>query len=169
MFSLFLLPARVAGEFVAQQIGLAVSSPSILGPDAAHGALPQVFETMASILFLAVDAHHVVLSVLHVSFAQLPLGGQLIAPPADMVLTGISQAHEMGLLVAAPLALCMFLLAVGMALTARAAPQLNIYSVGFTLQVIVALLGLLFLLPELVHAMTLAMERTKDLVQRAWS
>ena len=35
----------------------------------------------------------------------------------------------------------------------RAAPQLNVYSVGFTLQVFVALLGGLFLLPEIVRGL----------------
>ena len=43
---------------------------------------------------------------------------------------------------------------------ARAAPQLNVYSVGFSLQVLVVLVGGLFLMPEMVRAMnavTLAM------------
>ena len=54
-----------------------------------------------------------------------------------------------------PLALCLFLLAIRtacMAVMARAAPQLNIYSVGFTLQVLVVLFGGLFLLPEMIPA-----------------
>ena len=54
------------------------------------------------------------------------------------------------MLLAAPIAGCLFLLAITLAVMARAAPQLNIYSVGFTLQVLVVLFGGLFLLPEFV-------------------
>jgi flagellar biosynthetic protein FliR len=164
-FSLFLLPARVAGEFVTQQIGLALSPQQSLPPDSPAGALPMLFETAASLLFLGLDGHHVALAALHASFAKLPLGGALMTPPPGPLLDGLAGAHEMGLLLAGPLALCLFLLAVGLALTARAAPQLNVYSVGFTLQVVVALLGLLFLLPELVRVIALALERTGATVQ----
>jgi flagellar biosynthetic protein FliR len=168
MFSLFLLPARVAGEFVSHQIGLALSP--LPGPTADGQAtiIPMLFEVMASLLFLGLDGHHVALATLHASFAKLPLGGGLVALPPGPVLDGLASCHEMGILLAAPLAVCLFLLSIGLALAARAAPQLNIYSVGFTLQVVVALLGLLFLLPDLVQSMSVCLQRVAAAVQ-AWA
>ena len=108
------------------------------------------------LVFLLADGHHVVLAALHASFATFPLGGANV-PRAGPAVTGLATAYEMGLLLAAPLAVCLFLLAVALAVMARAAPALNIYSVGFTLQVFVVLFGGLFLLPEMVltmHAIT---------------
>ena len=155
-FGLFLLPARIAGEFVTTQVGLNVApQQGPTGTDAA-GALTTIFETTAGLVFLLADGHHVVLAALHASFATFPLGGANV-PRAGPAVTGLATAYEMGLLLAAPLAVCLFLLAVALAVMARAAPALNIYSVGFTLQVFVVLFGGLFLLPEMVltmHAIT---------------
>lgn len=158
-FGLFLLPARIAGEFVTQQIGLNVSPQA--GPTGSESAGPitHAFETVGGLLFLISDSHHVVIGVLHASFGAFPLGGKNL-PQASPMVTGLTSAYEMGLLLAAPLALCLFLLAVGLALMARAAPQLNIYSIGFTLQVIVTLVGGLFLAPEIVRALAAVIART---------
>lgn len=158
-FGLFLLPGRVAGEFVTQQIGLNIS-PQI-GPAGGEsgGPLTNVFETVGALVFLLADGHHVVLMAFHASFAALPIGGSAI-PEAGPMVTGLASAYEMGLLLAAPLALCLFLLAITLAVMARAAPQLNIYSVGFTLQVLVALVVGLVLVPEFVNTLTAIVGRT---------
>jgi flagellar biosynthetic protein FliR len=148
-FGLFLLPARIAGEFITTQIGLNIAP--LPGPtgDAGAGALTTIFETVAGLVFLISDGHHIVFMALHASFAAYPLGGTNV-PQAAGAVNGLAVAYEMGLLLAGPLAGCLFLLAITLAVMARAAPQLNIYSVGFTLQVTVVLFGGLFLLPEFV-------------------
>jgi flagellar biosynthesis protein FliR len=151
-FGLFLLPARIAGEFMTQQVGLAVA-PQV-GPTGSDltSALTHVLEAAATMLFLVADGHHVLLASLHASFDWFPLGGDTL-PQVGPMIGGLSTAYEMGLLLAGPLALCLFLLAVTMAVMARAAPQLNIYSVGFSLQMLVLLVGGLFLVPDMVRAM----------------
>lgn len=151
-FGLFLLPARVAGEFVTAQVGLNVSPQA--GPTGADsaGALTNLFETAAALLFLLGDLHHVALLALHGTFGAFPLGGVALPRHGPMV-DGLGVAYETGLLLAGPLALCLFLLAVTLAVMARAAPQLNVYSIGFTLQVLVVLVAGLFLLPEILGAM----------------
>ena len=160
-FALFLLPARLAGEFVTLQIGLnAAQAQSPSGPDGG-GPLTNLFETASGMLFLVADGHHLVLLALHASFGTLPLGGTVL-PDANPMLDGLSTAYQLGVLLAGPLAVCLFLLSVTLAIMTRAAPQLNIYSVGFTLQVFVTLLGGLFLLPELVRALTVVVEHTKQ-------
>ncbi|MCS6866411.1 MAG: flagellar biosynthetic protein FliR [Gemmataceae bacterium] len=160
--NLFLLPVRVAGEFVAQQVGLNIAP--LPGPTGdAAGPLTTIFETTAALVFLGVDGHHVVFAALHASFATFPLGGMTIPQTGPMV-TGLAVAYEMGVLLAAPLATCLFLLAITLAIMARTAPQLNIYSVGFTLQVLVVLVGSLFLLPEMVRTMTALTGRVSDLL-----
>jgi flagellar biosynthetic protein FliR len=158
-FGLFLLPARVAGEFVTQQVGLTVS-PSV-GPTGtdSSGQVSRVFETVAALVFLVADGHHLALAALHATFDRLPLGGGAL-PTAGPMAAGLSSAYEMGLLLAGPLALCLFLLSVTLAVMTRAAPQLNIYSVGFSLQALAVLLGGLFLMPEMVRTMLAITART---------
>ncbi len=150
-FSLFLLPAQIAGAFVSEQVGLALGpQPGPTGQSAAS-PLAMAFEIMAAIVFLELNGHHVLLAALHASFAKLPLGGSIIPQPIAPMLDGMARAHEMGVLLGAPLGLCLLLLTVVLAFMARVAPQLNIYTIGFTLQAIVALLGMSLLLPEFVR------------------
>ena len=164
-FALFLMPVKVAGAFVSQQIGLSLSPQSSgVTADPSGSSLALFFETTAALVFLAVDGHHVVLSALHASFASFPLGGELHPEPLGPAINGLSRAHEMGVLLAAPLAACLFSLTVVLALLARAAPQLNIYSIGFALQVATALIGALLLLPDFVRLMALIVAHTGDMV-----
>jgi flagellar biosynthesis protein FliR len=163
-FNLFLLPARIAGEFISSQIGLAVSPQVGLGGEQPTGPYALIFEAGAAILFLEMNGHHVVIAALHASFDKFPLGGSAFPKPAAEMLRGISTAQELGLLLAGPLALCMFMLSITLAIMTKAAPQLNIYSVGFTLQVFVALGGTLFLLPDLLRLLTVALARMQAAV-----
>jgi flagellar biosynthesis protein FliR len=157
-FALFLLPARLAGEFVTAQIGLnAAPSSSPTGPEGG-GPITITLETLGGMLFLVGDGHHIVLLALHSSFGTYPLGGSVL-PQVAPLLSGLTNAYDAGLLLAGPLALCLFLLSVCLAIMTRAAPQLNVYSIGFSLQVLVALLGLLFLLPEIVRGLAFAIGR----------
>lgn len=148
-FGLFLLPAHVAGEFITHQIGLNVAPVGSAASGESAGVLTNIFEIVGGLIFLIADGHHVVLGVLHASFFSLPLGGAMIPQVGPMV-GGLATAYEMGLLLAGPLTLCLLLLSVTLAIMARTAPQLNVYSVGFTLQIMVVLFGGLFLLPEFI-------------------
>lgn len=160
-FALFLLPARIAGEFITQQVGLnAAQAAGPTGPDGS-GPITNIFETTGGLLFLISDSHHTVLAVFHSLFGLLPLGGTVM-PEANHMLSGLTSAYETGLLLAGPLAVCLFLLLVTLAIMTRAAPQLNVYSVGFTLQVTVVLVGTLFLLPEIVRAMSVMIGRASE-------
>lgn len=160
-FALFLLPTRIAGEFITLQVGL--NAAPTVGPTGSEsgGPLANLFETAGGLLFLVLDVHHAVFRVFHSTFDIFPLGGTIL-PEANRLLSGLASAYEMGLMLAGPLALCMFLLSVTLAIMSRAAPQLNVYSIGFTLQVCVVLAGTLFLLPEIVRAIAIAVERTGE-------
>ncbi len=162
LFSLFLAPVRIAGEFISQQIGLAQAG--LLGGtfSTPAGPLTLVLETLAGLVFLELNGHHVVLAVLHASFARYPLGGTLLPAPGGAVVESVATAEALGVLLAGPLALAMFLVTLVLALLGRAAPQLNIYSVGFTVQSLVALGVALLLLPDLVHLMTAVLGRMSE-------
>jgi flagellar biosynthetic protein FliR len=165
-FGLFLVPARVAGEFVTQQMGLALSN--ILGPasDRAAGPLTLILESLSGLLFLGLDLHHVFLATLHATFARYPLGGTAGSVPVAHLVAGAASAEEWGLLLGAPLGLALFLTVVALALLTRAAPQLNIYSVGFTLQAAVGVLAVFVLLPDMLTLLTAIFGRLSDFVVR---
>lgn len=165
LFSLFLAPVHIAGEFITQQIGLAQSA--VLGPAADTSAPPLtlILEALAGFVFLELNGHHVVFAVLHGTFARYPLGGAFVPVPAGSLVSALVVAETCGVLLAGPLALAMFLLTIVLAVLGRAAPQVNVYSVGFTLQALAGLAGALVLTPELVRLMALMMGRIADVIR----
>ena len=88
------------------------------------------------------------LEVLFETFRLYPIGTAFHLPNWDLV-TAVSAVEEGGLLLAAPMALCLILTTVLLILLSRAAPQLNLFSVGFPMRVIVSLAVMLLLLPQL--------------------
>jgi flagellar biosynthesis protein FliR len=150
--SLFLVPAHIAAEFITQEAGLSFASVLTATGDGSATSLTTFFEMLASLVFFSLDLHHVFLLVLQETLEHMPIGRGFELPSWDVV-TAAAAAEEGGLLLAAPVALCLFLTTLVLALLTRAAPQLNIYSVGFPVRVIVALVALVLLLPQLISGM----------------
>jgi len=149
--NLFLVPARVAGEFVAQESGLTFANVVTASGNGSATPFATLFEMLASVMFFSLDLHHVFLQVLQETFRSYPIGTAFGLPNWDLV-AAFSAAEEGGLLLAAPMALCLILTTVVLMLMSRAAPQLNLFSVGFPLRVIVSLAALLLLMPQMLTA-----------------
>jgi flagellar biosynthetic protein FliR len=150
--SLFLLPAHIAGEFISQEAGLSFANSVSATGSSTGSALAGLFETTASLIFFALDLHHVFLLVLQETFRMAPIGQGMRLPNWDLVMA-TGAAEEAGLLLAGPVALCLFLSTVVMIVMARVAPQLNLYSFGLPLRVLVCLIVLPLLLPQIVMGM----------------
>ncbi len=147
--AILMLPIRTAGEFIGQEMGLSMASLSDPTSDNSATLVGQLTELLGITLFLGLDGHHVWLAALHGTFAQWPLGGSFSLPVVPLV-SGIAQAHEWGLLLAMPLATCLFAASLLLALMARVAPQLNLMSIGFALKIAVGLGALIVFLPDFV-------------------
>ncbi len=165
-FNLFLVPARVAGEFLTQEMGLALAAT--LGPvnDRNAGPVTLIFESLSGLLFLGLDLHHVFLATLHATFARYPLGGLPGPVPSAQLVGAAAAAQELGVLLAGPLAVVLFLVVVSLALMTRMAPQLNVYAIGFGLQAVAGMAAALLLMPELLDAMARAFARVSEQVLR---
>lgn len=152
-FELFLLPARVAGEFLAQEMGLTFGNLASATGGSSVSPLTVVFELVASAVFLSLDGHHAFFGMMHGMFEQYPVAGVLPSLSIEGVLTNTTEAQEWGLMLAAPVALCLFLTTVVLNLLGRATPQLNLYTVGFPLRMGVGLVALFLLLPQVLASL----------------
>jgi flagellar biosynthetic protein FliR len=121
---------------------------------------------MAVLLFLGVDAHHTLLAYFYSLFARFPVGGTLPVWQTAHLVRGVAAAEEWGLLLAMPVGVCLFLTAVVLALMTKAAPQLNLYSVGFPLRLAMGLVGLLVFMPQLVGNLVTVIGRFEEWLLR---
>ena len=82
---------------------------------------------------------------------RYPIGAAFAPPPVDDLVTSLARSHEWGLSLAAPLGGALFITSIVLALMSRAVPQMNLFSVGFSLRVAVGLGGMYLLLPDFVR------------------
>jgi flagellar biosynthetic protein FliR len=146
---LFLVPARIAGDYIGQEMGLTLGNISDPSFQASGTAMGQIFEMLGALIFLGLDGHHIFLVVLQGTFARWPLGASAWTLPVAHMIDGAAAAHEWGLLLAAPVGLCLLVTSITLALMARAAPQMNLIAVGFGLRVVVGLVTAILFLPSL--------------------
>jgi flagellar biosynthetic protein FliR len=163
MLGLVLVPARVAGDFISQQMGMTLAiltDPT--SPHTAAGIVTQILEVLSIVLFLGLDGDHLVLGTFNNALRHWPVGNALAPLPLPQIIDGSGLAVEWGLQIAAPVVFCLFISSIVLALMARAAPQLNFFSVGFSLQVGIGLAGLALLVPQMAHSLLAVFGRLSE-------
>jgi flagellar biosynthetic protein FliR len=140
----------MAGEIIALSMGLAFAS--VVDPDRGVSVpvIGQYFVVMSTLLFLALNGHLALLALLIESFSVLPPGVDGLGAAGFGELAGwAGRMFEAATMVALPAATALLVAGVSMGLIARSAPQLNIFSVGFPLTLMLGIVALLFSLPLL--------------------
>jgi flagellar biosynthesis protein FliR len=142
--------AEAMGDLLAVQIGL--SGASALDPltNISVPVLGQFANLFAVTLMLSVDGHLVMLGALARSLQLLPVGVDVdMASGASSMVAMGSTLFVLGLRFAAPVLATVMLANVAMAILTRAAPQLNILSIAFPIQIAVGLFAFAATIPAI--------------------
>lgn len=140
----------IAGQMIAMAMGLGFAS--IIDPQNGTQVpvVSQAFLIMVTLIFLALNGHLLLIDMLVKSFNQLPVG--LFLPSRDGLWQLVNWGSSMfagGVLVALPAVAALLLVNLAFGVTSRAAPQLNIFAVGFPVMIIVGLGFIIITLPGL--------------------
>lgn len=163
-FALFLVPFRIAGEFVGQEMGLTIATINDPTQHSTGTAVGQMFDTLGMLIFFGLDFHHVFISAFHASFARRPVGAGIGELHVEEYIQAMTWAEEWGIALVAPIGCWLFITSVILALMARAAPQLNIMNVGFVLRLLTGFGATIILLPEIAPNMAQIMQRFAQLL-----
>jgi flagellar biosynthetic protein FliR len=148
--SLVFVGIQFAGEVLDLQIGFAVAN--IINPQTQQTitVIGEFELTLATLLFLVSDSHLLLLQGIVGSFHLVPLPYVKLDPSiAGNIVIFLSQAMLIVFRIAAPASIALFLVNVCLAFMARVAPQMNVFVVGFPLQVGVGLVMVAFCVPIL--------------------
>ncbi|MBV6287927.1 flagellar biosynthetic protein FliR [Pseudomonas aegrilactucae] len=149
----------IAGQVVAIQMGMAFASmvDPVNGVNVA--VLSQFLSMLATLLFLSMNGHLVVFEVVTESFTTLPVGGGLLVNHFWDLVGRLSWVLGAALLLVLPAITALLVVNIAFGVMTRAAPQLNIFSIGFPLTLVLGLgifwVGLADILP---HYQALASE-----------
>ena len=141
-----------AGRLFGIQMGLAVAN--VVDPTTSQqiGVLSQLIRFIFLFVFFAIDGHLSLLQALFSSFDLLPLGrGELnfIAISDDIIAVG-SNLFRIAMRIALPVSCVVLLINTGLAALARTTPQMNIFMVGFMLNIAGGLLMLGVAIPSFI-------------------
>lgn len=125
---------EMAGHVMGLQMGLGFATFFDPQNSAQIPVMGQFLGIVAMLLFLAVNGHLLVISALVESFHVLPIGLHPIGGAGwkTVALWG-GEVFRGGVLIALPVIAVLMMVNVGLAVLTRAAPQLNIFAVGFPL------------------------------------
>ena len=139
-----------AGELASNVMGFSFASffdPTTQGRSA---AISQFLSMVATMAFLAVNAHLVLLAALSESFTSLPISSSPISLVAPLELARLgSRIFSAGLQLSLPILAALLITNVALGILTRAAPQLNIFGIGFPITLGVGMLTLSVALPYL--------------------
>lgn len=139
---------EVAGNLLGLQMGL--SFASFIDPQNSRETplVGSFLNLMAMLVFLAIDGHLIMIAGIAESFNAIPMGTRFVAPAdlhALVVLAG--EMFRVGLHLALPVLTTMLILNLALGVLARAAPQLNIFAVGFPATILVGLAAFVLIVP----------------------
>ncbi|HEK2242848.1 TPA: flagellar biosynthetic protein FliR, partial [Pseudomonas aeruginosa] len=101
--------------------------------------LGQFFTMLVTLLFLAMNGHLVVFEVIAESFVTLPVGEGLSGNHFWIIAGKLGWVMGAALLLALPAITALLVVNLAFGAMTRAAPQLNIFSIGFPLTLVLGL------------------------------
>jgi flagellar biosynthetic protein FliR len=138
----------VLGFLLSSQLGLAMAVMN----DPVNGSTSDVIGALLNVLctlaFFSMDGHLLVTGILGQSFQAWPVGAGLSALSMQNLVYNLAWVFSAALLLALPVAAATLVVQVGMGFLNRAAPALNMFSLGFSL---VTLFGLFMLTQMLAY------------------
>lgn len=129
----------ISGQLLATQMGLAFASMMDPVNGISVPVLGQVLNLLTTLLFLAMNGHLVVLDVLAESFISLPVGSGVTLNHFWEVAGRLGWVLGAGLLLVLPAVTALLVVNIAFGLMTRAAPQLNIFSIGFPMTLVLGM------------------------------
>jgi flagellar biosynthetic protein FliR len=147
MVRLLFAAVEMGGNIVGQTMGLGFAQMMDPSSGVSVPVISQFYNLLATLIFLALDGHLIVINILIQSFHVMPV--VTTAGLSDGLWTLVSWGawiFKGAMLIALPAVSAMLLVNVAFGVMMRAAPQLNIFAVGFP---VTLMLGFTFILVSL--------------------
>ncbi len=127
----------LAGETISATMGIGFAT--LIDPR--YGAntmvIGQFFLILGMLVYLAIDGHLLLIGAFAHSFQTLPIGSSIV--DRDFLLSVVgsgARIFETGTLVALPTVIALVIVNLALGVVTRAAPQLNLFGIGFTITVL---------------------------------
>lgn len=148
VFSLILIGVQFAGELVSYQIGFTIAN--VIDPSTGNqtAVLGQFWLLLATIIFLTINGHHLVVQALFNSYQIIPPAlAAFHGAAADLMITLSAFVFIIAIKMAAPMLVAILLTDVALGVLSRMMPTMNVFFIGFGIKVAIGLLVMAAALP----------------------
>ncbi len=159
--------AMMAGEVIGNSMGLGFAQMVDPQSGASSPALGQLLSILGTFLFLSMNGHLALASVVVDSYRALPPGQAWLGQGSlnDVVMFG-GDMFAAGLAIALPVGFALILVQVVMAMLARSAPAMNLFSVGMPAAIIAGVVLMAVAAPALGDGIASSIQRGLDLAHQ---
>lgn len=144
---------QIAGGFIDFQMGFAIANVIDPQTGAQSPLLGQFLNTLALLLLLAVNGHHLLLDGIFYSYQFIPMDMHLTAfgqeNYMEFIMKTFAGVFAVAFQMSIPIVATLFLVDIALGITARTVPQLNIFVVGFPIKIGVSFLVLFVMMAVL--------------------
>ncbi|MDY7560729.1 flagellar biosynthetic protein FliR [Pseudomonas sp. 10B1] len=148
---LFFQAFVIAGQIVSIQMGMGFASMVDPTNGVSVAVLGQFFSMLVTLLFLSMNGHLVVFEVLVESFTTLPVGSGLDVGHLWELAGRFGWVLGAGLLLVLPAITALLIVSVAFGVMTRAAPQLNMFSIGIPLTLVLGMVILWMTLGDMLN------------------
>lgn len=143
MLQVFFHVFVITGQMIAMQMGLGFASMVDPSNGVSVAVVSQLFVILVTLLFLAMNGHLLMIGIMVESFTQIPIDASFsFASSLWQVANFAGWMFASALVLALPAVTALLIVNLAFGVMTRAAPQLNIFSLGFPTSI---MLGGIFL------------------------
>ncbi|HBV77559.1 MULTISPECIES: flagellar biosynthetic protein FliR [Vibrio] len=140
--TIFMAIFTMAGQALSMQMGLGMAIMNDPSNGVNEAIVAKIFSITSIFLFLSFDAHLVVITVMADSFTFWPLSSPIPVSGLEHVLKMITWLFSSSLIISIPAMVVMLISNTVFGFMTKAAPQLNIFALGFPLTMLLGLIAL---------------------------
>jgi len=141
----------MAGEVAAIQTGF--SFARVMDPFnmTQSSVLEQLMNLLAIMIFFAIDAHHVLIKGILLSFKELPVGTlSMNKTLLNQIIELTGKIFSIGIKIGAPIVVTLFVIEIALGLLSRLIPQINVFIEGMPIKILITMMVLGFSLSAIV-------------------
>ncbi|MBY0249264.1 MAG: flagellar biosynthetic protein FliR [Nitrospiraceae bacterium] len=157
---------ELAGDLIGVQMGFGVLQ--IVDPATAHPApiIGQFFTLLASLVFLSLNAHMLIVAAIVSSYEAIPaFGVALPSALGEEVLRLSQEMFTIGLKLSAPVLVTILVINILLAILGRAVSQINVFVLSFPVTIMAGLAVLSLSMPFTIGLFTREIERLQFVIE----
>jgi flagellar biosynthetic protein FliR len=152
---------EMAGQVISNAMGISIAT--IFNPEFGQSTeIARLYGMMAMLIFLAMDAHHDLIYVFVKSYEWLPGGHINVQSLVTEVVSVSGKIFIIALKISAPVVIAMLISSLLLGFIYKAAPQMNIFFIGYPIYIFVGFTVILIGLPVFIHVISGYLNGIKD-------